>query len=319
MNQQANISESTAATIDSIDDVMIDAGVDTAADDTDDCAQGQNVCNEVIQKAPKAKLTFLGVITSEYFLYIISLIGFFGTWQWAATSSALGSSTALATPIQVLASLKELATSTLSGLTLWEHIWISTYRVILGFSLAAFVGVPLGLFMAFNETFRAIVKPLFDMFKPMPPLAWISVAILWFGVGEAPKIFIIVIGSFVPAVLNSYSCVQLIEPELYDVVRVMGGSRWDEIRLVSIKAALPAITAGLQIAMSSAWACVVAAELVNARSGLGYIITQGMKLSDPGLIIGGMVVITFVSLIFTQGMDMLSRKLCPWQRDISGL
>ena len=173
--------------------------------------------------------------------------------------------------------------------------------------------------MAFNETFRAIVKPIFDMFKPMPPLAWISVAILWFGIGEAPKIFIIVIGSFVPVVLNSYSCLQLIEPEFFDVVRIIGGKRWDEIRLVCIPGALPAITAGLQIAMSSAWTCVVAAELVNSRSGLGYIIVQGMKLSDPGMIIGGMLIITAVSLVFTLGMDLLTRKLCPWQREIENL
>lgn len=132
-------------------------------------------------------------------------------------------------------SLHDLSVNKLSGLGLLEHLWISTRRVIIGFVIAAGFGIPLGLFMAFNETFRAIVKPIFDMFKPMPPLAWISVAILWFGIGEAPKIFIIVIGSFVPVVLNSYSCLQLIEPEIFDVVRIIGGKRWDEIRLVCIQ------------------------------------------------------------------------------------
>lgn len=230
-----------------------------------------------------------------------------------------GHTSALATPFQVMESLRDLSMQKLSGLTLMEHVLISTQRVIIGFFLAVLLGVPLGLFMAFNQTFKAVVKPLFDMFKPMPPLAWISVAILWFGIGEAPKIFIIVIGSFVPVVLNSYSCMQLIEPELFDVVRIIGGKRWDEIRLVCIPGALPAITAGLQIAMSSAWTCVVAAELVNSRSGLGYIIIQGMKLSDPGMIIGGMLIITVVSLIFTQGMTFITNKLCPWQREIENL
>ena len=107
----------------------------------------------------------------------------------------------------------------------------------------------------------------------------------------------------------------------FDLPRAVefGGKRWDEIRLVCIPGALPAITAGLQIAMSSAWTCVVAAELVNSRSGLGYIIVQGMKLSDPGMIIGGMLIITAVSLVFTLGMDLLTRKLCPWQREIENL
>jgi len=279
----------------------------------------QSVCNETIQSATKREFSLVRAIKSEYFLYVISITAFFGLWQWAATSHVFGHTSALATPYQVLESLRDLSSQKLSGLTLMEHVFISTQRVIIGFFLAVFLGVPLGLFMAFNQTFKAIVKPLFDMFKPMPPLAWISVAILWFGIGEAPKIFIIVIGSFVPVVLNSYSCMQLIEPELFDVVRMIGGKRWDEIRLVCIPGALPAITAGLQIAMSSAWTCVVAAELVNSRSGLGYIIIQGMKLSDPGMIIGGMLIITVVSLIFTQGMTFITNKLCPWQREIENL
>lgn len=281
--------------------------------------QTQNVCNETIKNTKKYEFSLIRALKSEYFLYIISLVSFFGLWQWAATSNVFGYSSALATPFQVVDSLHDLSVNKLSGLGLLEHLWISTRRVIIGFVIAAGFGIPLGLFMAFNETFRAVVKPIFDMFKPMPPLAWISVAILWFGIGEAPKIFIIVIGSFVPVVLNSYSCLQLIEPEFFDVVRIIGGKRWDEIRLVCIPGALPAITAGLQIAMSSAWTCVVAAELVNSRSGLGYIIVQGMKLSDPGMIIGGMLIITAVSLVFTLGMDLLTRKLCPWQREIENL
>ena len=285
----------------------------------DDAPESENVCNEVIKQTNDKQITFLSIIRSEYFLYFVSLTFFFGIWHWAAASNVFGSTSALATPFQVLQSLMDLAQNTLAGKTLWEHIWISTYRVIVGFVIAAGFGIPLGLFMAFNETFRAVVKPLFDMFKPMPPLAWISIAILWFGIGEAPKIFIFVIGAFVPAVLNAFSCVQLIEPELYDVVRVMGGSRWDEIRRVCIPGALPAITAGLQIAMSSAWTAVVAAELVNSNSGLGFIIMKGMKQSDPGMIIGGMIVITCTSLIFTQGMDWVKRRLSPWQRDITNL
>lgn len=146
----------------------------------------------------------------------------FGLWQWAATSNVFGHSSAAATPFQVVDSLHDLSVSKLSGLGLLEHLWISTRRVHHRLCDCRRVWHSLGLFMAFNETFRAIVGH-FDMFKPMPPLAWISVAILWFGIGEAPKIFIIVIGSFVPVVLNSYSCLQLIEPEFFDVVRIIGG------------------------------------------------------------------------------------------------
>ena len=285
---------------------------------TEEKGGGENVCNEVVVRTNDTPITLRSILHSQYFMHAVSILGFFALWHWAAVSNIFGTS-ALASPLQVVAGLQDLAANKLAGMTLWQHIWISTSRVLIGFIIAVAIGLPMGLAMAFSPTTRAIVKPLFDMFKPMPPLAWISVALLWFGIGEAPKIFIIVIGSFVPVVLNSFSSVQLIEPELYDVVRTMGGSRWVEIRRVCIPGALPAITAGLQIAMSSAWTSVVAAELVNARSGLGFIITQGMKLSDPAMIIGGMVVITIISLIFTQGMEFLSGRLCPWQREIENL
>ncbi len=286
------------------------------ASDARDDSSSTSVQNEVIIATKRQPFSLIRFLRSEYFLYMVSLTAFFALWQWVASSNMLGHSSALATPAQVLASLQDLSVNKLAGLSLWEHMWISTSRVLIGFLIAVGAGIPVGLFMAFNPTFRAVVKPLFDMFKPMPPLAWISIAILWFGIGEAPKIFIIVIGSFVPVVLNSFSCVQLIEPELYDVIRNMGGTRKHEIRHVCIPGALPAITAGLQIAMSSAWTCVVAAELVNSRSGLGYIIIQGMKLSDPGMILSGMLVITVASLIFTQGMELLTSRMCPWQREI---
>lgn len=286
--------------------------------ETDAKGGGENVCNEVVVRTNDTPITLGSILRSQYFMHTVSILGFFALWHWAAVSNIFGTS-ALASPLQVVVGLQDLAANKLAGMTLWQHIWVSTSRVLIGFIIAVAIGLPMGLAMAFSPTTRAIVKPLFDMFKPMPPLAWISVAILWFGIGEAPKIFIIVIGSFVPVVLNSFSSVQLIEPELYDVVRTMGGSRWVEIRRVCIPGALPAITAGLQIAMSSAWTSVVAAELVNARSGLGFIITQGMKLSDPAMIIGGMVVITIISLIFTQGMEFLSGRLCPWQREIENL
>lgn len=279
------------------------------------------ISNEVMIPVVRGKqpLTFLSVIRNEYVLNVISLVLFFSLWHWAAASRIFGHSSALATPFQVIDRLGELFTSTLAGLTIWGHILASMKRVIIGFLLAVIAGVPLGLLMALNPLLNAIIKPIFDIFKTMPPLAWISVAILWFGVQDAPKIFIIFIGSFVPALMNAYKSVVLIEPELYDVVRVLGGNRWDEIRLVSIPGSMPAISAGLQISMSSAWTCVLAAELVSSRSGLGYVIIQGMKISDPALVIGGMMVIAVTAYSFSWSMEWLDHKMCPWRRDIEGL
>jgi ABC-type nitrate/sulfonate/bicarbonate transport system permease component len=265
----------------------------------------------------KAPLTLIRVIGNEYFLYVFSFIAFLIIWDWVAREQILGKS--LATPYEVVKELGRLMTVKLAGKNLLGHIWDSTRRIFIGFVLASVVAVPLGLGMALNRYVNAIVKPVFDIFKPMPPIAWISIAILWFGIQEGSKIFIIVIGTFVPCLLNSYNGVRLIDPELYDVVRVLGGNRRHEIIQVCFPAAFPAIFAGLQISLSIAWTCVLAAELVSSRSGLGWIIIQGMRLTKPALVIGGMAIIALVAWLTTLLLIGFENLICPWKRKIEGI
>ena len=275
-----------------------------------------SVADELVQEVKEKKpLTIKRIITNEYFLYAVSLISFFLIWHNAANSEWLGKG--LATPWEVVNKLVYMTQMKLAGKGLFGHMWASTYRVLYGFALASVFAIPLGLFMALNRYVNAIVKPVFDIFKPMPPIAWISIAILWFGIGEPSKIFIIFIGTFVPCLLNAYNGVRLIEPELYDVVRVLGGNRRAEIIQVSFPASFPAIFAGLQISLSSAWTCVIAAELVSARAGMGWIIIQGMKLSQPALVIGGMLIIAAVALTTSLALTTLEKWLCPWKREIA--
>jgi ABC-type nitrate/sulfonate/bicarbonate transport system permease component len=280
--------------------------------------QGSSIADEVQQKVREKKpLTMRRVVTNEYLLHVVSVIAFLLAWHQVAVGGIFGG--ALATPWQVVARFEGLMTDTLAGLTIWGHIWASAQRIFIGFILASALAIPLGLFMALNPYVNAIVKPVFDIFKPMPPIAWISISILWFGIGEPSKIFIIVIGTFVPCLLNSYNGVRLIDPEMYDVIKVLGGKRWNEIIQVSFPASFPAIFAGLQISLSMAWTCVLAAELVASRSGLGFIIVQGMKISDTSLVIGGMIMIAIVAYISSLLVSGLEKFLCPWKRDIAGL
>lgn len=281
-------------------------------------AGDRTIANEVQKTVQDKKpLSIYLIITNEYFLYCFSMVTFLLTWHLVAKSGILAG--ALASPLQVIIRFQRLFTDTLAGLNLWGHIWASTSRVLIGFALASAIAIPLGLFMALNPYVDAIVKPVFDIFKPMPPIAWVSIAILWFGIGESSKIFIIVIGTFVPCLLNAYNGIRLIEPELYDVVKVLGGKNRDEIVQVSFPASFPAIFAGLQISLSNAWTCVLAAELVASRSGLGFIIVQGMKMSDTSLVIGGMVIIAIVAWTTSLMIIGLERIVCPWKRKIEGL
>ncbi|MCX5838141.1 MAG: ABC transporter permease [Deltaproteobacteria bacterium] len=254
------------------------------------------------------------ILTNRWFLYGVSTLAFFLVWDWAAAARAFRSG--LPRPYEVVLQLWRMMFDPLAGKSLLGHVWASTQRILIGFTIASLVAVPLGLMMALNRYVNAIVKPLFDLLKPMPPLAWISIAILWFGIGETSKVFIIIIGTFVPCLLDAYNGVRLVEPELYDVIRMLGGNRRHEIIQVCFPAAFPAIFAGMQIALSIAWSCVLAAELVSARSGLGYIIILGMNLSRPAMVVGGMVVIALVSWTMSQLVSVLERFVCPWKREI---
>lgn len=274
-----------------------------------------SIANEVqAQIKERSPLSIWHVLKNRWFLYAVSTIAFFIIWEYVARNRFLGS--ALARPYEVLLQLADMMVHPIAGKGLIGHIWASTQRILIGFAIGAVLATPLGLFMALNRYVDAIVKPVFDLIKPMPPIAWVSIAILWFGIGEPSKIFIIVVGTFVPCLLNAYNGVRLIEPQLYDVVRMLGGNRRDEILHVCFPAAFPAIFAGLQISLSCAWTCVLAAELVSARSGLGFIILLGMTQSKPALIVGGMVVIAMVAWLTTLLVSGLEKVLCPWKREI---
>ncbi len=276
------------------------------------------VANEMVVQVREKKQEHLLVrfFRSHWTLNFISFFGFFLLWDYLAAHKTLGNS--LARPHEVLQQIIYLCDHRLAGLTLWGHVWASFSRVLIGWSIASAIAIPLGLFMALNDTLRAVVKPLFDLIKPMPPIAWISLSILWLGIGETSKIFIIMVGTFVPCLLNAYNGVRLVDTQLYDVIRSLGGNRRDEIFQICFPASLPAIFAGLQISLSLAWMCVLAAELVSARSGLGFLIISGMNSSKPALILAGMVVIAFVAWLTSLTMSYLEKILCPWKRDISG-
>lgn len=277
-----------------------------------------SLANETVcTNGAKTPLTLYSILTNTYFLYAFSLISFFIIWDRVAACRVFGD--ALAQPHVVVQQMYKLTQVNFAGTNLWGHIWASTRRVLIGFAMASVIAVPLGLFMALNKYVNSLVKPLFDLLKPMPPIAWVSLAILWFGIGETAKVFIIVLGTFVPCLLNAYNGIRLINEELYDVVRVLGGSRKDEIFQVSFPAAFPAIFAGLQISLSIAWTCVLAAELMNARDGIGFLIKRGMDTHKPELVLSGMILIAICAWSTTHIVVLLERKLCPWKQNIVDL
>lgn len=268
-----------------------------------------------LEVAKKGISPITRLFNNKYLLYLVSLIAFFLLWEIASTKGINGQS--MASPIQVLRQLEDMMVVPTAGHTLLGHVWISFKRVIIGFGIATVVGVPLGILMGFSSFANALVRPVFEFFKPMPPIAWISMAILWFGISESSKVFIIIIGAIVPLIINCYNGIRVVDEELYHVIRMLGGNRYNEIVQVMFPASFPTIFAGLQISLSSAWASVLAAELVGAREGVGFIIVSGMNQSNTAMIFAGMIVIAIVAFLISAGLSYLERWVCPWKVDLN--
>jgi NitT/TauT family transport system permease protein/sulfonate transport system permease protein len=263
-------------------------------------------------KGPAAMVRRL--LKNRYVLYLVSIVGLLLIWHYSVVS--LVYSKYMPTPEMVLRELWRIAHENLAGKDLWGHLWSSLHRVLIGFAIGSAVGVPLGLFMALNRYINGLVKPVFDLIKPMPPISWISLAILWFGIGEESKVFIIAIGAFVPALINSYNGIRLVDPALYDAIRMLGANRWQTMMEVTFPAGFPALFAGLQISLSVAWSCVLAAELVSARSGMGFLIILGMTMSNPSMILSGMVVIAITAYLITVVLSKVEKWVCPWKVEL---
>ena len=257
-------------------------------------------------------ISLLKMLRSKYLLYAISIIVFVLIWDLSAKTNGRF----LPRPWEVVMQLVNGVNDPIAGKTLFVHLWFSLRRVFIAYAIAVAIGIPTGLLMGYSKLINAWIKPVFDLIKPMPPIAWISLAILWFGIGETSKIFIIILGAIVPVILNAMNGIRLIDPSLYHAIRMLGGNSRQEIMEVTLPASLPAIFAGLQISLSMAWTTVVAAELMGAREGMGFIIIRGMSVSNPAMIVSGMLVIAVTAWLLSVIMSIIERRLCPWKTEL---
>jgi len=251
------------------------------------------------------KLKYLGFSVLSFALVI-------AIWHLVAYLHIFGK--LLPSPIAVITELFRIANTPVGGLRLIEHIYWSVRRIILAFILAASIGVPLGLLMGWYKKIDAIVSPIFRIIRPIPPIAWIPLAILWFGIGETPKVFVIFIGAIVPCIVNSYAGIKLTDTTLIDMAKTYEATDRQIFFNIAIPSSLPMIFAGLRHSIGLAWMCLIAAELIAAKEGLGYLILLGMDASNPAMSISGMLVIGFIGGLLSVALRYLERRLCPWRR-----
>lgn len=239
--------------------------------------------------------------------YLLAAAVVVAVWQ-AIIVIVRPSAAVLPTPWQTVLTLETLIASG----ELFVHIGASLGRVLVAWVLAAAVAIPLGLWMGARRGVERILDPFIELFRPISPLAWIPMAILWFGIGESGKVFIILVATFFPILLNTVTGVKGVDPVLVRAGRVLGCNNDARLfRRVLLPAAMPTILVGLRIAFGTGWAAIIAAELVAANKGLGYLISNGMEVLRSDLVLAGMIVIAVLGILIDTLFRMAGNALVP--------
>ena len=194
-----------------------------------------------------------------------------------------------------------------------EHVTISTARVFGAFLLACVVGVPLGLAMGMSPLIRGVLDPPIEFYRPIPPLAYLPLMIIWFGIGETSKVLLIFLSVFAPVALGARSGVKSAAIEQIHAAYSFGASRWQVLRHVILPAALPEILTAMRIGIGFGWTTLVAAEMVAATSGLGYLVLSASQFLQTSTVIMGIIVIAIIAYAFDLLMRFIERKIVPWK------
>lgn len=251
--------------------------------------------------------------TTRHFDYLISLSGFgviILVWQLASTMNLVDSAIFPGPFAVVSKSFAEIPID-----RMLQHIGISLLRAFFGFSLACCLGISIGILTGWYSRLGGILRTPIELIRPIPPLAWIPIAIMWLGLGEASKLLIIFIGSFFPVYTNTYKSIMDIEPGLLKAAQVLGLRGTKLIVRVVIPNSLPDIATGMRIGWSYSFACMIAAELLAADSGLGYMIMEARGFGQIEVIIFGIVLIGLLNLITDMIMQdiVIQRTVLKWQ------
>lgn len=231
-----------------------------------------------------------------------TLLLFLGLWQWV---SGLYTPEQLPGPLQVLRGIQELAASG----ALWEHIQVSLLRFSISYILAVIVSVPLGLVLGWYTWSWKAIDPLIQILRPISPIAWFPLAVLWFGIGNAPAIFIIFLSAFFPILLSTASAVKSVDRLYLQVADNFGIGKGALFTKIVVPAVFPQIMIGLHIAVGTAWIHLVAGEMLGAQSGLGYLIVDSRNFLRTDWIIGGMLIVGLLGLAINELMGFAEKMI----------
>lgn len=242
----------------------------------------------------------------------VSIGAFLLLWWWGTGHTSLG--LLIPGPEKVITAVFQGIFGQVGKHGLLAHVGYSLLRVMVGFSIGSLLGVALGLLMGWYKIAEAIFNPFFRIIRPIPPIAWIPISIIWFGLGESAKIFLIFLASFSNTTLNSMAGAKNVNREVVNAAKMLGANERQVFLTIVLPSSIPAIFAGLQVALSGSWATVLAAEMVRSSEGLGWMIVAGMNNNDMVQILSGILLIGVVGFILAIIMRKAEEVLCRWNK-----
>ncbi|HBR6852018.1 TPA: taurine ABC transporter permease TauC [Klebsiella aerogenes] len=255
-------------------------------------------------------------LSRQLTLSVATLAVLLAIW-WAVTALQLISPLFLPSPWQVLQKLLTIAgPQGFMDATLWQHLAASLTRIAIALVMAAIVGVPVGIAMGLSPTVRGILDPLIELYRPVPPLAWLPLVIIWFGIGETPKILLIYLAIFAPVVMSTLAGVKSAQQVRVRAAQSLGASRAQVLWLVILPGALPEILTGLRIGLGVGWSTLVAAELIAATRGLGFMVQSAGEFLATDVVLAGIAVIAIIAFVLELGLRALQRRLTPWHGEV---
>lgn len=248
-------------------------------------------------------------------LSALGIIVFLVIWQ-VAVQFELVNVRSLPAPTEVFETMiYKLSHTNPDGNTLGTNILASLQVALTGFCLALIIGVPLGLFMGWYTPVDKFVTPIFELLRPVPPIAWIPVVVVFVGIDLKAKATIIFLSVFVPCVINAYTGIKLTKRTLINVAKTFGAGNFETFVKVGIPSAMPMVFTGIRSALGGAWSTLVAAEMLAARAGLGYMLQVGRNVARADIVVTGMVTIGILGALMAGILSMLERKVLKWKTD----
>jgi sulfonate transport system permease protein len=256
----------------------------------------------------KRKNSILDTPTATILLSLILPIIIILFWYIGSEKCTINQSI-LPSPSKVGKSFEKM----ISDGSLWQHILASFGRVLRGFAIGAASGLILGLFIGLYFRLNQLFTALIGVLRPIPPIAMIPLFIMWLGIGEESKIALVTVGAFWPVLLNTIAGVQSTDPKLIEVAQMFGKNKLIILKDIIIPSTIPSLFTGLRLSISTAWSCVVAAEMIAADKGVGYLIMYARQMSKPAELFVGIISIGVIGLAIDILFQLIQKKAVYWK------